>query len=151
MQVDLDIKLAYLIYIPSTDILDQVILSVWNKEPFWRCLGIWVWLLLLLMQLMYSISSCICARGSNKKDLRFISFMLCLSLTDWLTDWLPFSKVDWCDPGVWRYHLKTCCYCCLCWWRGSCWQQLVDLGADVWLVTKLNFCSDFEHKVWSRF
>ena len=38
----------------------------------------------------------------------------CLSLTDWLTHWLPFSKLDWCDPGVWRCQLKTCwgCYCC---------------------------------------
>ena len=24
------------------------------------------------------------------------------SLTDWLTDSLLFSKLDWCDPGVWR-------------------------------------------------
>ena len=39
------------------------------------------------------------------------------SLTDWLTDWLLFSKLDWCDPGIWRWHLKTCwgCYCCSCW------------------------------------
>ena len=46
---------------------------------------------------------------------------LCLSLTDWLTHWLTdsllFSKLDWCDPGVWRCQLKTCwgCYCCWCW------------------------------------
>ena len=24
---------------------------------------------------------------------------LCLSLTNWLTDSLPFSKLDWCDPA----------------------------------------------------
>ena len=43
---------------------------------------------------------------------------LCLSVTpslpNSLTDSLLFSKLDWCDPGVWRYQLKTCwgCYCC---------------------------------------
>ena len=39
------------------------------------------------------------------------------SLTHSLTDWLLFSKLDWCDPGVWRCQLKTCwgCYCCWCW------------------------------------
>ena len=48
---------------------------------------------------------------------------LCLSLTDWLTHWLtdslPFSKLDWYDPGMWRWQLKTCwsCYFCWCW----CW------------------------------
>ena len=41
----------------------------------------------------------------------------CHSLTHSLTDWLLFSKLDWCDPGVWRCQLKTCwgCYCCWCW------------------------------------
>ena len=40
------------------------------------------------------------------------------SLTHSLTHWLPYSKLDWCDPGVWRCQLKTCCgfYCCSCWW-----------------------------------
>ena len=52
----------------------------------------------------------------------------CLSLTDSLTDWLThsvtFSWFDWCDPGMWRWQLKTCwgCYCCWCWWWESCWQ-----------------------------
>ena len=36
---------------------------------------------------------------------------LCLSLTDWLTDWLLFSKLDWCRPGRWRWQLKTCWSC----------------------------------------
>ena len=38
-----------------------------------------------------------------------------------LTDWLLFSKLDWCDPGVWICLLKTCwgCFCCQCWWWGS--------------------------------
>ena len=30
------------------------------------------------------------------------------SLTNWLTHWLLFSKLDWCDPGVWRWQLKIC-------------------------------------------
>ena len=29
-----------------------------------------------------------------------------LSLTHWLTNWLLFSKLDWCDPGMWRCHTK---------------------------------------------
>ena len=33
------------------------------------------------------------------------------SLTHWLTHWLPFSKLDWRDPGVWRCQLKTCWGC----------------------------------------
>ena len=28
-----------------------------------------------------------------------------------LTDWLLFSKLDACDPGVWRCQLKTCWGC----------------------------------------
>ena len=43
-----------------------------------------------------------------------------LSLTDWLTDSLLFSKLYWCDPGVWRCQLKTC-WCCNCCWWWSCW------------------------------
>ena len=39
------------------------------------------------------------------------------SLTHSLTNWLLFSQLDWCDPGVWGCQLKTCwgCYCCWCW------------------------------------
>ena len=36
------------------------------------------------------------------------------SLTHWLTHSLLFSKLDWCDPGVWKSQLKTfwgCYYC----------------------------------------
>ena len=34
-----------------------------------------------------------------------------------LTNSLLFSKLYWCDPGVWRWQLKTCwgCCCCYCW------------------------------------
>ena len=33
-------------------------------------------------------------------------------LTDSLTNWLPFSKLDWCEPGIWRWQLKPCWSCC---------------------------------------
>ena len=41
----------------------------------------------------------------------------CLSVTHSLPNSVLFSKLDWCDPGVWRCQLKTCwgCYCCWCW------------------------------------
>ena len=44
---------------------------------------------------------------------------LAMLVTHSLTHRLPFSKLDWCDPGVWRCLLKTCwgcwgCYCCWC-------------------------------------
>ena len=64
-----------------------------------------------------------------------LAMLVSNSLTNWLTDWLTFSKIDWCDPGVWRCQLKTCwgCYCCWCWCWGKYLQQFVtDLGADVW-------------------
>ena len=62
-----------------------------------------------------------------------------LSLTHWLTDSLThsvtFSKLDWCDPGVWRYLFKTWwgCYYCWCWFCKMCWQGFgSDLEAEVW-------------------
>ena len=56
--------------------------------------------------------------------------------------------------GPWHVKMphKTCWFydCCWCWCLETCWGQFVaDLEAEV-LVIKLNFCSDFEHKVWSR-
>ena len=41
---------------------------------------------------------------------------LVMLVSDWLTHSLLFSKLDWCDPGVWRCELKTSwgCYCCWC-------------------------------------
>ena len=51
---------------------------------------------------------------SGKMQRRYTVFIgpesdhwLCLSVTNSLTDSLPFSKLDWCDPGVWRCQLKT--------------------------------------------
>ena len=63
-----------------------------------------------------------------------------------LTHWLPFSKLDWCDPGMCRWQLNTCCWsCCCCWWWGLC--RFGSWG----LVIKLNFFSSFEDKIHSRF
>ena len=59
------------------------------------------------------------------------------SLTDWLTDSLLFSKLDWCEDAN---------------------SKLVDVVTvadedhvdnNLLQISKLNFCS--EHKVWSRF
>ena len=69
--------------------------------------------------------------------VRSLVMLVTHSLTNWLTHWLPFSKLDslthwllfskldWCDPGLWRYQLKTCwgCYCCWCWWLETFWRQ----------------------------
>ena len=72
-------------------------------------------------------------------------------LTHSLTNSLLFSKLDRCDPGMWRWQLKTCwsCYCCWRWWWETCRQQFGAVGRWT-LVIKLSFCSDFEDKV-SRF
>ena len=70
--------------------------------------------------------------------MNFISFYrtrvlsLGMLVSHSLTDSVTFSKLDWCNPGVWRCQLKTC-WCCNCCWWGSCWQQFVaDFEAEVW-------------------
>ena len=63
------------------------------------------------------------------------SLQLATLVTHSLTHSLLLSRLDWCDPGVWRCQLKACwgCYCCWCWRWGSCWQQFVaDFDAVVW-------------------
>ena len=40
--------------------------------------------------------------------VRSLGMLVSDSLTHWLTPQLPSSKLDWCDPGVWRCQLKTC-------------------------------------------
>ena len=82
--------------------------------------------------------------------IRSLAMLVSNWLPNLLTDWLLFSKLYWCDPGMWRCLLKTCrgCYCCWCWWWESCWQQFVaDLETEV-SSKKLNFSSGFQHKVW---
>ena len=106
-----------------------------------------IWLILIAIDLMFFLFQRLQKQslrslpliGGNVLILIFIGpesdHWLCLSVTNSLTHSLLFSKLDWCDPGVWRCQLKTCwgCYCCWCWWWGTCWQQLVaDLEAEVW-------------------
>ena len=88
-------------------------------------------------------------------------------VTNSLTNSLLFSKLDWCDPCVWRCQLKTCwdCYYCSCWWWESCWQQVqiwkVKFGHIVkflfTLITrfqglvkilKLKFCHYYATEAW---
>ena len=91
---------------------------------------------------------CLKLRYFYRTRVRSLGMLVTNSLTDWLTDSLLFSKLDWCDPGMWRWQLKTCwdCYCCSCWQSETCWQHFgADLEGD--LVIKLSFCSYFEHKV----
>ena len=85
---------------------------------------------------------------------------LAMLFSDCLTDSLPFSKLDWRDPGVWRRQIKTCwgCYCCWFWWWGSCWQQFdAYLGVQArflsWILVNmllLIFCRGYEVESWSR-
>ena len=45
---------------------------------------------------------------SENKDLLASQDTLEVMLeTDWLTDWVVVSLLDWCDPGEWGYLLKT--------------------------------------------
>ena len=67
--------------------------------------------------------------------VRSLAMLVTHWLTDWLTDLLLFSKLDWCDSGMWRWQLKTCwsCCCCWCWWWELCWQQFdAYSGAEAW-------------------
>ena len=62
----------------------------------------------------------------------------CLSLTDSLTNSLPFSKLDRCDPGMWKCQLKTCFYCLAMlvthWLTDSLTHSLTDSLTDSCLV-----------------
>ena len=96
---------------------------------------------ILNWQLWYNTITDIIEVSSSSSSYSFFigpesDHWLCLSLTHSLTNWLThsllFSKLYWCDPGVWRCQLKTC-WCCNCCWWWSCWQQFVpDLEAEVW-------------------
>ena len=56
--------------------------------------------------------------------VRSLAMLVTHWLTNWLTDSLLFSELDWCDPGVWRCQLKTCwgCYYCCCWCLEMVWR-----------------------------
>ena len=68
-----------------------------------------------------------------------------------LTHSLLFSKLDWCNPGVWRFQLKTC-WCCNCCWRGSCPGKMWSWSLASFFcwcfveVMKLNLCRYSEAK-----
>ena len=98
--------------------------------------------------------------------VRSLGMLVTNCLPNSLTDSVTFSKLDWCDPGMWRCQLKTCwgCYCWWCW----CWEMwrslwLLMLVMRIVLATvccrfrswgldiKPNFCSILEHNIWSRF
>ena len=59
--------------------------------------------------------------NNYRTRVRSLVMLVSDSLPPSLTHSVTFSKLDWCDPGVWRCQLKTCwgCYCCRCWWWGS--------------------------------
>ena len=70
---------------------------------------------------------------------------LAMLVTNSLTHSLPFSKLDWCDPGVWRCLLKTCWGC-----YGAEISDEDRVGKtllQIWMLRfgkKLNFCSNYE-------
>ena len=79
--------------------------------------------------------------GGFQPNLFFIGpesdHWLCLSLTHWLTNSLPFSKLEsdhWlplCEDA--NSKLVEDCYCCQCWWWWLCWQQFdAYLGTEAW-------------------
>ena len=49
---------------------------------------------------------------------------LCLSVTHWLTHSLPFSKLNWCEPVMWKWQLKTCWSC---WW----WETVYSVTFSI--------------------
>ena len=63
----------------------------------------------------WSFGSIFCCFNYRTR-VRSLGMLVSNSLTHWLTDWLLFSKLDWCGPGVWRCQLKTS----FKWW-GLCW------------------------------
>ena len=109
----------------------------WCRNSYWE-----LWKAFLSWFLLHTFTVC-------------TSRSLAMLVTHSLTHSVTFSKLDWCDPCMWRWQLKTCwgCYCCSGWWWDSCWQQFcADLEGEVWSSLKLLFrlwAQGF--KVWSRF
>ena len=54
----------------------------------------------------------------------------CQWLTHSLTHSLLFSKFDWCEPGMWRWQLKTCWSC---WW----WETVYSVTFSIQFLTVL--------------
>ena len=92
---------------------------------------------------------------------------LAMFVTHWQTRSLPFSKLDWCDPGVWRYLLvevvtvadnddeNRVCNSLLQIWMlrfGHKAKLLFRLSAQGLVRSlKLKFRRDFKAEVWSVF
>ena len=75
---------------------------------------------------------------------------LAMLVSDSLTHWLLFSKLDWCNPGLWRCQLKTC-WCCVTVADEDCvGNNLLQIG-KLRFGQKAKLLLDFEHKVWSRY
>ena len=73
-----------------------------------------------------------------------------------LTHSVTFSRLDWCDPGVWSYSklvevVTVDVYCTVVLMMRIVLATVCCRFGSWGLVEKLNFCSDFKHKVWSRF
>ena len=59
-----------------------------------------------------------CSRWLSKINMTFyrtrvrsLAMLVSNWLTNSLTHSLPFSKLYWCEPGMWRWQLKTCWSC----------------------------------------
>ena len=67
-------------------------------------------------------------------------------VSNWLTYWLLFSRLDWHVSG-----LQRCCWCRWCW----CWGRLTTVWSRFWSWGLVEILSlDFGHNreaVWSRF
>ena len=105
-----------------------------------------------------TLLGCTCSWIFYRTRVRSLFTLVTNWLTDSLTNSLLFSKLYWCDPGVWRWKFKTC-WCCNCCWWWSCWQQfVVDLEAEVWSKSQTfvqtlstRFDQNFEVEVQTRF
>ena len=78
------------------------------------------WLQLVAGHLIQVVFKVIFKCGSSSLFIRPRVRSLATLVTHSLPNSVLFSKLDWCDPCMWRYRLKTCwgCYCCWCWfWK----------------------------------
>ena len=77
---------------------------------------------------------------------------LAMLVSNWLTDWRPFSKLDWCDSGTCRRQLKMCQSCTVVVVNDkNCVNNSLEQTGTVKLVIKLSFVQTSKQvlKVWS--
>ena len=114
---------------------------------------------------------CCCSAADKSKEPRFETKIffgpesdhcLTLSLTNWLTDSVPFSRLDWCYPGVLRFLLLlmlmlrivlvTVCWRFASWGFGHKAKPLFKLWAQGLVkALRLELRQDFEAEVWLVF